>query len=81
VLDLEPVLQPENHPCCAQFLYFNFKVYDRMVSLCPVLAERRTGGLREGGGGGEVAEVLLDVCALLNSGGGVLLFDTFRSYL
>lgn len=53
-----------------------------MFSLCQVLAERRIGGLKEGESpGGEIGEVLLDICALLNIGGGVLLFDTFRSYL
>lgn len=83
LLDGEPVLPAEEWLCCAPFFSFNYRVYDRQVSKTTVLAGRRFAGLWETAEEGptEVAGTLVDICALLNSGGGVILFNTFRSYL
>lgn len=78
------MLLAEDRLCCAPFFYFNYRIYDRVVSCCPLLAERSLGKLWdpvEAGKSSELEKAVIDICALLNSGGGVLLFNTFRSYL
>jgi hypothetical protein len=79
----EDLLPAEDHLCCAQFFYFNYKIYDGLISATPILTERRFLSLMESQEGktAELAATVLEICALLNSGGGVILFDTFRSYL
>jgi hypothetical protein len=83
LLEGEELLPAEDHPCCAQYLYFNYPTHDRRVSICPVLSGRRFAGLWETAVGepAELEGTLLDICALLNSGGGVILFNCFKNYL
>jgi hypothetical protein len=49
-----------------------------VVTTCPLLTERNFSGLKDAN---EVYEVILDICGLLNSGGGVILFNTYKNYL
>lgn len=40
-------MSAEDHPCCTQYFYFNYRTYVKTISICPVLSGRRFAGLWE----------------------------------
>lgn len=78
----DSVFPADSHLCCAEHFYFSSRIYDRMITICPVLVGRNFGTLINSEKGlEEIKEVMLDICGLLNSGGGVILFNVFKNYL
>jgi hypothetical protein len=66
--------------CCCPFFYYAFDLSDKASKQQGnILLNRKVKSLLKEEN--EVTEVMMDICALLNSGGGTILFDTVREFL
>ena len=97
LLNNNEMTQPNNRLCCAQFLYYNFDLNplnnepllyrQKLFGIMPKAQE----GKRKkepkktdpvvAKDPAEIEDIMVDLCSLLNGGGGVLLFDCEQQYL
>jgi len=65
--------------CCCTFFYYYVDVSDKSSKeQANIITNRTSKSLIDEKG---LTSIMMDICALLNSGGGMILFDTFRDNL
>jgi hypothetical protein len=65
--------------CCSTFFYYLWDVSDKSSKQQGNVLTNAT--IKSLGAEGTAADIMMDICGLLNSGGGVMLFDTVRDSL
>jgi hypothetical protein len=65
--------------CCSTFFYYLWDVSDKSSKQQGNVLTKAT--VKSLGEDGKVVDVMIDICGLLNSGGGIMLFDTVRDSL
>lgn len=74
-----------NHLCCARYFFINSPMFSHELSPFHVLLDREFAKLNKSidkiPNFDELNETMMDICALLNSGGGVILFNVQKNYL